>query len=223
MGPTTAFSTLSVPKVRARSSFAALMDRQPGGPSSIAAPRAWHPVGMPFPAALPGEVAADPWLLRLLSDADWKLAWTMSRDPDVVRWTLHPPEMTEEAARRRSRRITESANQCLSGHYAVLDPDNAAIGTAGIASNEGDANDAEVFYALLPEGRHRGAATAVTIALSEWAFSTGVERVLLLTISGNTASEAVARRAAFLPDGEEIRDHRGSPTSMRRWARTSRT
>lgn len=151
------------------------------------------------------------------------LAWTMSRDPDVVRWTLYPPEMTKEAAHRRSRRITESANQRLSGHYAVVDADSAAIGTAGIASSEGDFNDAEVFYALLPEGRHRGAATAATIALSEWAFSTGVDRVLLLTIPGNTASEAVARRAAFSPDGEEIRDHRGSPTSMRCWARTART
>ncbi len=117
-------------------------DRQPGGPSSIAAPWAWHPVGMPFPAALPAEIDADPWRLRLLSDADWMLAWTMSRDPDVVRWTLYPPEMTKEAAHRRSRRITESANQRLSGHYAVVDADSAAIGTAGIASSEGDFNDA---------------------------------------------------------------------------------
>jgi len=65
---------------------------------------------MPFPAALPAEIDADPWRLRLLSDADWMLAWTMSRDPDVVRWTLYPPEMTEEAAHRRSRRITESGD-----------------------------------------------------------------------------------------------------------------
>lgn len=178
---------------------------------------------MPFPAALPAEVAADPWRLRLLSAADWMLAWTI---PGTRTWCAGlstPPEMTEDAAQRRSRRITEGAHQRLSGHYAVLDADHVAIGTAGIASSEGDPNDAGVFYALLPEGRHRGAATAATIGLSEWAFSAGVERVLLLTIPGNTASEAVARRAAFLPDGEEFRDHRGSRTSMRRWARTART
>lgn len=176
---------------------------------------------MPFSADPPAEIAADPWRLRLLSDADWKLAWAMSRDPDVVRWTLYPPEITEDAAQRRGRRITESAEQRLSGHYAVLATDDAAIGTAGIASSEGDPAAAEVFYALLPQGRHRGAATAAALALSEWAFSVGVERVLLLTITGNTSSEAVATRAKFVPDGEEIRDHQGSPTRMQRWARGS--
>jgi len=103
---------------------------------------------MPFPADLPAEIAADLWRLRLLSDADWKLAWSMSRDPEVVRWTLYPPEMTENAAHRRGRRITESANQRLSGHYAVLDAGHAAIGTAGIASSDGDPAAAEVLCAV---------------------------------------------------------------------------
>lgn len=93
---------------------------------------------MPFLAALPAEFGADPWLLRLRSDADWTLAWTMSRDPGVVRWTLYPAETTEDAAHPRSQRITESAHQRVSGHHAVLDADNVVIGTAGIASNEGD-------------------------------------------------------------------------------------
>jgi RimJ/RimL family protein N-acetyltransferase len=176
---------------------------------------------MPFPVDLPAEIAADPWQLRLLTDADWNLAWSMSRDPEVVRWTLYPPDMTEDAAHRRSRRITESANRRLSGHYAVLDADHSTIGTAGIASIEGDPAAVEVFYALLPQGRHRGAATAATLALSEWAFSVGVDGVLLLTITGNTASEAVATRAGFVPAGAEIRDHHGSPTRMRRWARSA--
>jgi RimJ/RimL family protein N-acetyltransferase len=177
---------------------------------------------MPFSAVPPAEVAADPWRLRLLSDSDWKLAWAMSRDPDVVRWTLYPPEMTEDAAQRRGGRITESAEQRLSGHYAVLDADDVAIGTAGIASREDDPAAAEVFYALLPQGRHRGAATAAALVLSEWAFSVGVDRVLLFTITGNTASQAVATRAGFVYDGEEVNDHQGSPTHMQRWIRMSR-
>jgi hypothetical protein len=115
---------------------------------------------MLFPVGLPVEISADPWRLRLLSEADWTLGWALSRDPEVLRWTLYPPE---------------------------------------------------AFYALLPQGRHRGAATAAALALSEWEFSVGVKRVLLLTITGNTASEAVATRAGFVPDGEEFRDHQGSP------------
>jgi hypothetical protein len=38
----------------------------------------------------------------------------------------------------------------------VLDADQAAIGTAGIASTDGNPAAAEVFYPLLPQGRHHG-------------------------------------------------------------------
>ena len=41
--------------------------------------------------------------------------------------------------------------------------------------------------------------------------SIGVKRVLMFTISGNTASEAVAARAGFSPDGEE--STKGRPTA----------
>lgn len=156
----------------------------------------------------------------MLADADWRLEWRLSRDPDVVRWTYYPPEMSEQSARQRIRRTRQRADARLAARYAVLDPDHGAIGTAGIASDD-DSNDAEVFYALLPHGRHRGAATAAARALTEWALSTGVNRVLLLTIPGNAASEAVARRAGFARDGEETRDQRGTPTRMLRWIRTA--
>lgn len=119
---------------------------------------------------MPTELTADGWRLRMLSDTDWRLEWTMSRDPDVVRWTLYSPGMTEQSARQRIRRTRQRADAQLAARYAVLDPDHDAIGTAGIASDEN--NEAEVFYALLPHGRHRGAATAAARALTEWALST---------------------------------------------------
>jgi len=132
---------LRLPNERAHVASGWLFELSPGSPirgSAVGQPDldalAWHPVGMPFPADLPAEITAGPWRLRLLADANWELAWVMSRDPDVVRWTLYPPEMTEDAAHRRSRRITESANQRLSGQYAVLDVDHRAIGTAGVAA-----------------------------------------------------------------------------------------
>jgi len=192
-------------------------------PDKWAAPAetGWHPADMPFAAPMPAELAAGQWQLRILSDADWRLEWMMSRDPDVVRWTLYPPDMTEASALERICRTRQRANEQLAARYAVLDPAHAAVGTAGIASNENDPTEAEVFYALLPHGRHRGAATASARALCEWALSVGIEHVLLLTIPGNTASEAVAGRAGFLLDGEETRDHRGTPTRLLRWSRTA--
>jgi RimJ/RimL family protein N-acetyltransferase len=176
---------------------------------------------MPFAAPMPAELAAEGWRLRILSDADWRLEWRMSRDPDVVRWTLYPPDLTEEAARERIQRTLQRAGEQRAARYAVVDTDGIPIGTAGIACNDEDPTEAEVFYALLPHGRHRGAATAAARALSEWALSTGIERVLLITIPGNAASEAVANRASFRPRGEEVRDQRGALTRMLRWVRTT--
>jgi RimJ/RimL family protein N-acetyltransferase len=174
---------------------------------------------MPFPVALPADLAADRWQLRALEDDDWRLEWTMSRDPEVVRWTLYPPDLTEEAAHERVRRTRQRADEQLATRYAILDHDSVAVGTAGIACDQTSSSEAEVFYALLPHGRHRGAATAAARALSDWALNTGIERVLLMTIPGNGASEAVARRAGFVLDGEETRDQRGAPTLMLRWSR----
>lgn len=166
---------------------------------------------------MPAALSAGRWRLRILSHEDWRLEWTMSRDPDVVRWTLYPPNLTEQAALERIQRTRQWAVQQCGARYAVVDPDDSTIGTAGIACNEEDSTEAEVFYALLPHGRHRGAATAAARALTEWALSTGVDRVLLFTIPGNAASEAVASRAGFTLDGDEVRDQRGSLTRMRRW------
>jgi RimJ/RimL family protein N-acetyltransferase len=174
---------------------------------------------MAFPTALPADLTADGWRLRALSDEDWRLEWTMSRDPEVVRWTLYPPHLTEESARERIRRTRQRAEEQRAARYAVLDHDGIAIGIAGIACSETSSREAEVFYALLPHGRHRGAATAAARALSDWALSIGIERVLLVTILANNASKAVARRAGFALEGEETRDLRGAPTLMLRWSR----
>lgn len=176
---------------------------------------------MPFPEPPPAELAADGWHLRPLSEQDWALECAMSRDPDVVRWTLYPPDMTEDAARERIRRTRQRADQRIAARYAVLDSDHHAVGTAGIASSDSDADEAEVVYALMPSGRHRGAATAAARTLTDWALSTGITRVQLMTIPGNTASEKVAQRAGFVLEGEETRDQRGTPTRMFRWRRTT--
>ena len=180
----------------------------------------WHSADMPFPASLPADLAAGRWQLRALTDDDWRLERTMSRDPEVVRWTLYPPDLTEESARERVHRTRQRAEEQLATRYAVLDHDGIAIGTAGIACSE-TGSDAEVFYALLPHGRHRGAATAAARALTDMGASIGMQRVLLITIPGNSASEAVARRAGFVPEGEETRDQHGAPTRMLRWSRTT--
>jgi RimJ/RimL family protein N-acetyltransferase len=165
------------------------------------------------PPALPSAVGE----LRALAADDWRLDQALSRDPDVVRWTLHPADLGEEAARARVGRSRANAAAGRGRRYAIV-LDGQAVGLAGIAA--ADDGDPEVFYALLPAGRRQGAATAAARALADWALNAGARRVLLLTIPGNTASEAVARRAGFAETGTEVRPHRGVPTEMTVWDTT---
>ncbi|WP_425458406.1 GNAT family N-acetyltransferase [Amycolatopsis rhizosphaerae] len=74
----------------------------------------------------------------------------------------------------------------------------------------------------MPSGRGCGAATIATLVLSDWAFDHGAPRVQLLTIPGNTASEAVARRAGFRIAGREVRPRRGGRIEMLRWAKEAK-
>jgi len=75
----------------------------------------------------------------------------------------------------------------------------------------------EVFYALLPEARGRGAATSAVRALCHWLGSLGHGEVALETIEGNIASERVAVRAGFLPSGRRPDLHHGEPVVLNRW------
>ena len=141
----------------------------------------------------------------------------LSGQPDVVRWTRYPADLDEAGARVRIEVRLRGVTARTGGRYAVLDPAGGAVGTAGIAMNQQQVP--EVFYALLPSGRGRGLATASTRALTDWALDVGHDVVVLKTIVGNTASEAVARRAGFTPVSVELDTVRDSEVELRRWER----
>jgi RimJ/RimL family protein N-acetyltransferase len=144
------------------------------------------------------------------------LELALSRDPEIVRWTRYQPDIDEALARDRIHRTSRWAEQRLGSRYAIVDHDDRAVGVAGIALGEYP----EVFYAVLPHGRRRGAATAAARVLSDWALRAGYDSVLLFTIAENAASERVAERAGFVRDGVEVGDQRGQFVPMRRWRRS---
>jgi RimJ/RimL family protein N-acetyltransferase len=148
---------------------------------------------------------------------DWPLEQALSRVPDVVRWTLYPPNLSDSDAQERTARIEQAGRHGRLRRYRIIANEDT-LGTAGI-SNNSTTDEVEVFYALLPSGRGRGAATIATRTLSDWGLDHGARQVLLLTIPGNAASEAVARRAGFAVEGREVRLQRGKEAEMLRWAK----
>lgn len=168
-------------------------------------------------APVPAELTDGRASLRLFTPADWAVEVALSALPDVVRWTRYPPDLDEEGARARVRTRIEGALVGRGGRYVVRDASGHVAGTAGIAMNSRHAP--EVFYAFLPAGRGRGLATAATVQLTEWALGAGHDVVLLMTMVGNTASEAVARRAGFRATAVETAGVKEATVQLRRWER----
>lgn len=155
--------------------------------------------------------------LRALRLEDWTLEQALSRDPDVVRWTYYPVDLDDEQALGRISRTHERSG--LVRRYSIRDTDDEPWGTCGLGRL--DTEVPEVFYALLPGGRGRGAATEAARLLTEWTLGSGRPAVALLTIEGNQASERVARRIGFELVDEQEGDLRGRPVTMRRWVRSA--
>lgn len=63
--------------------------------SLLAVPGTMNAVTSPMPSAV---LFGDVFVLRAIEGGDWRVEQDLSRDPDVVRWTLYPPSMTEAQA-----------------------------------------------------------------------------------------------------------------------------
>jgi RimJ/RimL family protein N-acetyltransferase len=160
------------------------------------------------------ELRADPFILRAVTDEDWVLEHQLSRDAEVVRWTSYPSELTQAEALGRVARQQERAQQGATQRYTIWDADSR-VGTCGLGSL--DQASPEAMYALLPAARGRGIAGRALGALTGWAGTHGRLAVTLVTVEGNAASAAVARRAGFsIVETFEDR-HRDVATTLHRW------
>ena len=155
--------------------------------------------------------------MRALSARDWAIEQAMSLDPEVVKWTYYPSEMTEADSRRRIDRSLERSKQGLVRRYVISGGGDEPVGTCGIGELQSDCP--RVSYAVLPHARRRGFATRVTLLLAEWALAVGYPTVSLETIEGNVASEGVAIRAGFAPVERYLADHRGRKAWLTLWTR----
>ncbi|MDN4613370.1 GNAT family N-acetyltransferase [Leifsonia sp. F6_8S_P_1B] len=151
----------------------------------------------PLRIELPGHPGAT---LRRLERDDRAIELALARVPDVPPRTMYPADLDDAGARLRAERNVAAA-EAGSGIRYVIDDRGSALGTAGMGRSD---VGFEVFYALLPEGRGRGLATAAVRALASWLADQGEKVLWLSTLVGNDASEAVAERCGF------TRDHSGT-------------
>jgi RimJ/RimL family protein N-acetyltransferase len=159
------------------------------------------------PTLSDGEVGVRP-----LADRDVAAIVRACRDPEIPRWTRVPQPYTAEDARHFLAVAATEAAAGLGVAVAIVDADDALIGTIGAMEIDRAAGRAELGYWLAREARGRGAATRAVRLMADWAAEElGLTLLEILVQPANAPSRRVAERAGFTPTGETRRLDRMAP------------
>ncbi len=118
------------------------------------------------------------------------------RDPTVLRFTRTPDPMPDGWLVDWLRQFDGTYRAA----WAVLEHD-AFVGYAVTGPIDREGLEVELGYAVAPEARGRGIATATLLELTRWAFEQGMLRVTALISVDNPASSRVASRAGYTLEG----------------------
>ncbi len=131
-------------------------------------------------------------------DAEW---YVSACDEEILFWTNEPRDLTPEMARSA---IERHLSHPTDAGFAITDlASGSLLGNIALVITEAEPNWAEVMYWLAAPARGRGAATEAVRTMARWAFETfPIERIELLTDPENVASQRVAQRAGFAPQGK---------------------
>ena len=139
-------------------------------------------------------------VLRPLTLDDVRPVFEACQDEEIHRWTVTIPwPYTEEHA---SSWIATHAVQRLEGsayHFAVVETEtNGFSGTISLVRSASARRSAGVGYWTAPWARRRGYATDALRVVVHFSFATtDIDRIRLVTMVGNLASERVAAHAGF--------------------------
>jgi RimJ/RimL family protein N-acetyltransferase len=156
------------------------------------------PLPLPGPPLRDGTVA-----LRAWRDDDVSALVAALADGEISRWTRvpHPYGPADAIAWLMAQRAARARGDTLSLAIVAAAEPGRPLGSIGITVLHRDAR-AEIGYWVARHARGRGLATRALGLLTRHAFSAlRIARVELVTLPGNAASQAVARRAGFTREG----------------------
>lgn len=150
----------------------------------------------------PPTLVAGPVSLRPPAARDTAGLRAAYRDPEIIRWYGVPEQATDADIHRF---LVDTVRwQWARGEEAVFvvaGPDDAFTGIADLRIGD-DPEVGEVGYAMLPEARGRGHATAALRALTRWGVTQlGLARIQWQAEVGNDASRRTAEKAGFTVEG----------------------
>ncbi|WP_305789574.1 GNAT family N-acetyltransferase [Symbioplanes lichenis] len=148
-------------------------------------------------------ISGDGVVLRALTRDDLDELLVAYNDWDLRRFLpALPIPFTRTHADNYLRDVVPGMIAAGGGFWAVADPaTDRLLGGVGLDRVIAERGQAEIGYWTAPGARHRGVATAAVRAVTEHAFSTGLQRLELLTHWENGTSQRVALAAGFQREG----------------------
>ena len=162
-----------------------------------------HPSGVDLTAIdLTTEIVrTERLVLRPHRPDDVDAVYEACQDPQIQRWIgALPRPYTPEAARTWVEEVAPKERAEGRGMPVVVEAEGRLAGAGGVHLVPGRLGP-EIGYWLAPWARGHGYAAEMADALARWALRHGAPRVHLYADVGNTASQAVARRAGFAQEG----------------------
>lgn len=147
------------------------------------------------------ELPTDRLRLRAFTAADAEQVLIACTDPVTLRWLALPRPFTLELAREYctaySPRLYETGGACWAASCART---GRLAGSFDLKPRTPDVF--EIGYWVAPWARGQGLATEAVRAITGWALrQQGARRIQLQAAVGNVASQLVAERAGFTPEG----------------------
>jgi RimJ/RimL family protein N-acetyltransferase len=141
--------------------------------------------------------------LELLGEGHLPDVAALLDDPDVLRFTRVPEPPPADFARQWLARYEEARLDGSAEAFAAVDDAGRFVGLALAPSISRESGEVELGYIVAPAARGRGAAAAMLLQLTEWAFSpeVGAQRIVLIINVDNAASERVAARCGYTREG----------------------
>jgi RimJ/RimL family protein N-acetyltransferase len=165
---------------------------------------------MPSAALEPIEpviLDAGPFRLRPWRPDDVDAVWAAFQDPDIQLWNGGGVQSREDALVLLGRRLDWTSGD--HGSWAVVDADDAVLGSVSLHSIDRLGNDAQIGYWTAPSARGRGVAAVSVDAVCRWGFGAlPIDRIELCHAVENPASGRVAEKAGFRLEGRLRRSHR---------------
>jgi RimJ/RimL family protein N-acetyltransferase len=140
-------------------------------------------------------------VLRPYRPEDVEPVFRASQDPETQRWIgAIPVPCTREDARRFVEEVAPRERADRLGLSVAIEADGELVGAGDLHLRPGRLGP-EIGYTIAPWARRCGFAAEAAHALADWGLGVGAPRVHLFADVGNTASQAVARRAGFTQEG----------------------